>query len=130
MAHDPVDYRYTTQHEWISVQGPIAAIGITDYGQEQLGDVIFVELPKIGAQLKKGETFGSVESAKAVNDLSTPVSGEVTEIDSALVNSPELVNKEPYGAGWLLKVRLSDPPEVVALMDAKSYEAYTKDLAK
>ncbi len=127
---NPVNYRYTKDHEWVSIQGPIATIGITDYGQEQLRDVVFVQLAKIGAQLKAGATFGSIESVKAVNDLFAPVSGEVTEINAALANSPEIVNKDPYEAGWFLKIRLSNPVETSGLMDAQSYEAYTKDLAK
>jgi glycine cleavage system H protein len=127
---NPTDHHYTKDHEWISSQESIATVGVTDYAQEQLGDVVFVELPKVGAQLRAGEAFGSIESVKAVNDLFAPASGEVTEIDEALTNAPELVNKDPYGAGWLLKIRLSKPEEISALMDAASYEAYTGDLAK
>lgn len=126
---NPSDFRYTKEHQWISVQGPIATIGVTDYGQRQLGDVVFVQLPKVGAQLKAGEAFGSIESVKAVNDLFAPVSGGVTEINNALVNAPDIVNKSPYGAGWLVKLRLSNPERISALMDAPSYEAHIKDLA-
>ena len=126
----PSSYRYTKDHAWVSAQGPIATVGITDYAQEQLGDVVFVELPKVGAQLSAGEAFGSIESVKAVNDLATPVSGEVIEMNTTLANSPEVVNKDPYGAAWLVKLRWSKPEEVMALMDAVSYEDYIKDLHK
>lgn len=126
----PLKHRYTNDHEWVSMQGPIATIGITDYAQEQLGDVVFVELPKVGAQLRAGEAFGSIESVKAVNDLLAPVSGEVTEINGTLANSPETVNKDPFGAGWLVKLRFSKPEEITALMDAAGYESYVNDLRK
>lgn len=126
----PLKHRYTNDHEWVSMQGPIATIGITDYAQEQLGDVVFVELPKVGAQLRAGEAFGSIESVKAVNDLLAPVSGEVTEINGTLANSPETVNKDPFGAGWLVKLRFSKPGEITALMDAAGYESYVNDLRK
>lgn len=121
--------RITKNHQWICAEGAIATVGITDYAQQQLGDVIFVELPKIGAQLKAGEAFGSVESAKAVNEVFAPVSGEVTEINVALANSPEIVNRDPEGAGWFVKLRLIASSEMDALMDAAAYKTYTAELA-
>ncbi|MGH9739851.1 MAG: glycine cleavage system protein GcvH [Candidatus Acidiferrales bacterium] len=126
----PQNYRYTKNHEWIAVEGSIGTVGITDYAQQQLGDVVFVELPKLGAQLKAGETFGSIESVKSVNDLFSPVPGEVTEINAALADSPDLVNKDPLGAGWLLKLRVDDPEEASALMKAAAYEKYIEQMAK
>lgn len=126
----PQNYRYTKNHEWIAVEGSIVTLGITDYAQRQLGDVVFIGLPKVGAQLKAGEALGSIESVKSVNDLFSPVSGEVTEINAALADSPHLVNKDPLGAGWLLKLRADDPVEVSALMNAEVYEKYTEELAK
>ena len=127
---NPTDYRYTKEHEWLSLQGAIATIGISDYGQEQLGDVVFVQLPKAGTRVKAGEAFGSIESVKAVSELLAPISGEVAETNSALANAPETVNKDPYGAGWLLKLRLSNPEEISALIDSEAYDAYAKELAK
>lgn len=127
---NPTDYHYAKDHEWVSLQGPIATIGITDYGQEQLGDVVFVQLPKIGAQLNIGEPFGSIESVKVVNDLLAPVSGEVAEINGALTNAPELVNKDPYRGAWFVKLRMSKPEEISALMNAESYQTYIDTLSK
>jgi len=126
----PADYRYTKDHEWISLQGSVGAIGITDYAQHELGDVVFVEMPKVGAQLKAGESFGTVESVKAVSEIFSPVSGEVTEVNSLLLDSPETINKDPHGTAWLVKIRVSDPKQVSGLMDAVSYEAYIAGQAK
>ncbi len=126
----PVDFRYTKDHEWIKVEGSIGTIGITDYAQHELGDVVFVELPKVGAQLEAGKSFGSVESVKAVSDLFTPVTGEVAEINSALSDTPEKINQDPHGAAWLIKVKLTDPKQVNLLMDAKAYEAYIAEKAQ
>jgi glycine cleavage system H protein len=126
----PADYRYTKAHEWIKVDGAIGTLGITDYAQQELGDVVFAELPKIGAKLKAGESFGTVESVKAVSEIYTPVSGEITEINSGLVDAPEKINKDPHGSAWLVKIRLSDPKEVSSLMDAAAYEAYIATQAK
>lgn len=117
-------YRYTKEHEWIDAQGDTAKIGITDYAQHELGDVVFVELPSAGAKLQKGKSFGSVESVKAVSDIYAPVSGEVLEANGELQNKPETINNDPHGAGWLVKVKLADPAEVTALMDAAAYEAF------
>jgi glycine cleavage system H protein len=126
----PADYRYTNDHEWIQVAGSTGTIGITDYAQEQLGDVVYVELPKVGAQLKKGDSFGTVESVKAVSEIFAPASGVVTEINATLADSPESINKDPHGAAWLVKIRMADPKEAAALMDAAAYEAYVAEKAK
>lgn len=126
----PADYRYTKDHEWIKVDGPVGTIGITDYAQSELGDVVFAELPKVGATMKAGESFGTIESVKAVSEIFTPVSGEITEINSKLVDTPEVINKDPHGSAWLVKIRLSDPKEVSALMDAAAYESYIAAQAK
>jgi glycine cleavage system H protein len=120
----PQQYRYTKEHEWIDVQGDTAKIGITDYAQHELGDVVFVELPSAGAKLEKGKSLGSVESVKAVSDIYTPASGQVVEANSELQNKPETINTDPHGAGWLVKIKLANPAEVNALMDAAAYEAY------
>ena len=126
----PKDYRYTKEHEWIKADGGVGTIGITDYAQHELGDVVFVELPKVGAQLKAGQSLGSVESVKAVSEIFSPVSGEVTETNPALADSPEKLNSDPHGSAWLIKVRLADPKEVASLMDAAAYEAYIAEKAK
>src|ERR1700675_4350328 len=114
----PKDYRYTKEHEWIKVAGDTGTIGITDYAQHELGDVVFVELPAVGAKLAVGKLFGTIESVKAVSEIYAPVSGEVIETNAALSNAPELVNSDPHGAAWLIKIKLSSPGEVSGLMDA------------
>ncbi len=126
----PAGYRYTKEHEWVSVEGAAGTIGITDYAQAELGDVVFVELPKVGAQLKAGQSLGTVESVKAVSEIFSPVSGEVTETNPALSDSPEKINQDPHGTAWLVKIRLADPKEASSLMDAASYEAYIAEKAK
>jgi glycine cleavage system H protein len=126
----PADYRYTKEHEWIQVTGSTATIGITDYAQQELGDIISVELPKTGAQLKVGQFLGTVESVKAVSDLMSPVSGEVTERNTILKDTPETINKDPHGAGWIAKVRLADAKEITALMDAAAYQKFVAEKAK
>ncbi len=126
----PADYRYTKDHEWIKVDGSVGTIGITDYAQQELGDVVFVEMPKPGAAVKAGQSFGTVESVKAVSEIFSPVTGEVTENNPALADTPEKLNSEPHGAAWLVKVKLADPKEVAALMDATAYEAYIAEKAK
>lgn len=126
----PVGYRYTKEHEWVNVEGAAGTIGITDYAQAELGDVVFVELPKVGAQLKTGQSLGTVESVKAVSEIFSPVSGEVTETNPVLSDSPEKINSDPHGAAWLVKVRLTDPNEASALMDAAAYQAYIAEKAK
>ena len=123
----PSDYRYTKEHEWIKVSGNIGTIGITDYAQHELGDVVFVELPAVGAKITTGQVFGTVESVKAVSEIFAPVSGEVTEANTALTFSPETLNSDPHGAAWLIKAKLSNPGEVSSLMDAAAYEAFISE---
>jgi glycine cleavage system H protein len=126
----PKDYRYTKEHEWIKADGATGTIGITDYAQHELGDVVFVELPKVGTQLKAGQSLGTIESVKAVSEIFTPVSGDVTETNPALVDAPEKINSDPHGSAWLIKIRLADPKEPASLMDAAAYEAYVAGKAK
>ena len=126
----PSDYRYTDEHEWVHVQGDIATVGITDYAQHELGDVVYVELPKVGAKLNAGQSLGTVESVKAVSDIYAPVSGEVTEVNSSLADSPETINKDPHGKAWLIKLKLASAAEVSKLMDAPAYEAFISDKQK
>ena len=126
----PQDLRYSKDHEWIRVQGDRGTIGITDYAQKQLGDVVYVELPAVGRQLKAGETFGSVESVKAVSELFSPVSGEVLEANPALSGKPEMINKDPHGEAWMIVVRLANAAEPAALLDAAQYEAHIASEAK
>jgi glycine cleavage system H protein len=126
----PNEYRYTKDHEWIKMDGSVGTIGITDYAQAELGDVVFVELPKVGAQVKAGQSFGTVESVKAVSEIFSPVTGEVTETNAALADSPEKINQDPHAAAWLVKVKLADPKEVSDLMDAAAYQAYIAEKAK
>jgi glycine cleavage system H protein len=125
----PANYRYTNQHEWVDVKGDVATIGITDYAQHELGDVVFVELPKPGTKVTAGKSFGTVESVKAVSDIYAPVAGEVVEVNADLQNTPEKINSDPHGA-WLIKVRLANPAEVKSLMDAAAYEAFIADKGK
>ena len=120
----PAALRYTKDHEWIEVQGEMGTVGLTDHAQSQLGDVVFVELPKLGNQLEAGQSLGTVESTKAVFDIYAPASGEVIEVNEELVSAPEKINQDPHGAGWLIKVRLSKPAELSGLMDAGAYESY------
>ena len=123
----PSDYRYTKEHEWIKVAGDTGTIGITDYAQHELGDVVFAELPAAGTKVTAGQVFGTVESVKAVSEIFSPVSGEVVEANSALSGTPETVNSDPHGAGWLIKVKLSNPAEVSGLMDAAAYQAFVSE---
>jgi len=120
----PADLKYTKEHEWIKLEGDKGRVGITHHAQSALGDVVFVELPKVGRRLRQMETFGVVESVKAVSDLYSPASGEVVEVNTALEATPESVNKDCYGAGWMMLVKLAEPKELGKLMDAKAYEAY------
>jgi glycine cleavage system H protein len=120
----PAGLRYTKEHEWIKVEGSRGRVGLTDHAQKALGDVVFVELPTVGRALKQHETFGVVESVKAVSDMYSPAGGSVVEANTALESKPELVNKDCYGAGWMIVVELTDPKELDALMDAEAYEAY------
>ncbi len=126
----PTQFKYSKDHEWIDVKGDVATVGITDYAQHELGDVVFVELPKVGTKLATGKTFGSVESVKAVSEIYAPASGDVTEANGALVQKPEAINTDPHTAGWLIKIKLANPAEVAALMDAAAYEAYIAEKQK
>jgi glycine cleavage system H protein len=126
----PADYRYTKQHEWIHVQDGVGTIGITDYAQHELGDVVFVEMPKTGLKIKAGSSFGSIESVKAVSEIFSPVSGEIIEINSALADTPEKINQDPQRSAWLIKVKLDYPKEVSGLMDAAAYQSYIAEAAK
>ena len=119
----PNTVRYTSEHEWIRVEGDEAYVGITDYAQSELGEIVFVDVPTVGEQVAQGEVFGSVEAVKTVSDLNMPASGEVLELNAELEDHPELGNNDPYGAGWMIRVHLSDPSELDSLMDAAAYEA-------
>ncbi len=118
----PADLRYTKEHEWVRLEGETGVIGITDYAQDQLGDIVYLDLPSSGAAVAQYEKMGEIESVKAVSDLFSPVSGEVAEANQEAADSPELVNDDPYGRGWLIKVRLSDPAEVDGLLSAEAYQ--------
>ena len=119
----PQDLKYTKDHEWIKIDGTTGTVGITDHAQGELGDVVFVELPAAGKAVKLGQSFGTIEAVKAVSDLYAPVTGSITEVNAALNATPELVNKEPYGAGWMVKIKLANPDEVKGLLDAAGYQA-------
>jgi glycine cleavage system H protein len=121
----PDDLRYSKEHEWVRVEGTRATIGITSFAAEELGDIVFVELPEVGATLNQFATFGVVESVKAVSDLFAPISGEVLEVNEALRESPELLNSDAFGDGWIARLELSDPGEIDTLLDAQAYEAET-----
>lgn len=120
----PESYKYTKEHEWVHVEGSEGTIGITDHAQKELGDIVFVDLPKAGTTVTKGHTFGSVESVKAVSDIYSPVSGEVSAVNDLLSKSPEKLNEDPHGDAWLIKVKLSAPDDVSGLMSAADYETY------
>lgn len=126
----PTDYRYTKEHEWIKVDSGVGIVGITDYAQSELGDVVFVELPKVGAKFKAGQSFGTVESVKAVSEIFCPVTGEIVEMNPILADSPEKINQDPHATAWLVKIRLADPKEISGLMDAAAYQAYIAEKAK
>lgn len=126
----PEELRYTKEHEWVRVEGALATIGITDYAQDSLGDIVYLDLPAIGATVTQLDKLGEIESVKAVSDLFSPISGEVIEVNQEVVEAPELVNADAYGKGWLLKVRLSDPTELDKLLSAQAYEQYVEGLAK
>jgi len=122
MSNVPADLKYTKEHEWAKIEGGQARIGITAFAQEQLGDVVFVELPKVGAKVSGAKTFGVVESVKAVSDLYAPLSGEVVEVNGELTKKPETVNTDPYGQGWMIVVKLSNPAEADGLLSAEAYQ--------
>ena len=121
----PGTYKYTKDHEWIDVDGDRAKVGVTDYAQKQLGDVVYLELPAVGTKLTQGQSFGTIESVKAVSELYAPVSGEVIEVNAALKNKPELVNSDPHGS-WLIALKLANPAETATLLDASQYADLTK----
>jgi glycine cleavage system H protein len=120
----PSNFRYTKEHEWVRVEAGTAVVGITDHAQKELGDIVYVDLPKVGARLEQGKTLGSVESVKAVSDIFAPVSGEVTEVNETLTTTPEKLNEDPHGAAWLVKIKLSAPDEVNRLLSAEDYQKY------
>lgn len=124
MSTYPENFHYTKEHEWVRVDGDTAVFGITDHAQQELGDIVYVELPKLGATLEKGKNFGSVESVKAVSDVYAPVSGEVVEVNESLATKPEKLNEDPHGEAWLVKVRLASPEEIKDLLSAADYQAY------
>ena len=126
----PENLRYTKDHEWIRVEGDKGTVGVTDYAQKQLGDVVFLELPEVGRTLAAGEQFGTVESVKAVSELYSPVAGEVVEVNDPLVQKPETINKDPHGAAWMIVLKLADPKSVAALLDAAAYEALVASESK
>ena len=119
----PANLKYTKDHEWVSVEGDVATIGITDFAQGELGDIVYVEIETVGETMDQEEVFGSVEAVKTVSDLFMPVSGEIIEFNEGLEKNPEAVNKDPYGDGWMIKVKLSNPSEVDSLLDAAGYQA-------
>ena len=120
----PDNFRYTKEHEWVLAEGDTGTVGITDHAQQELGDIVYVDLPKVGAHIEAGKSLGSVESVKAVSDIYAPVSGEVTAINESLADAPETLNADPHGAAWLVKIRLSAPGEIQNLMTAAAYESY------
>jgi glycine cleavage system H protein len=122
----PIDYKYTKEHEWIKAEGKNATIGITSYAQESLGDIVFVDLPKTGAEITSGKTFGSVESVKAVSDLYAPVSGTVTEVNGEVATTPEKINKDAHSA-WMIKITIRDPAELNSLLSASDYEKFVAE---
>jgi glycine cleavage system H protein len=126
MANIPDDLHYSKDHEWVRVDGDVAVVGITDYAQDSLGDVVYVELPKAGDDFAANESFGSVESVKAVSEVFSPVSGEIVGTNEALADTPEKVNQDPYGEGWMIRVKMSNPGEVDSMLTAAEYEDFTK----
>jgi glycine cleavage system H protein len=126
MANVPENLHYSKDHEWVRVEGDTAVIGITDHAQDQLGDVVYVELPKANEEFAAHESFGSVESVKAVSEIFTPISGKVTEVNESLNDEPEKVNQDPYGEGWMIKIKMSSRGEVDSLLTAAEYEDFTK----
>jgi glycine cleavage system H protein len=126
----PNEYRYTKEHEWVRLEGAIATVGITDYAQHALGDVVYVDMPKMGAKVEAGKSFGTVESVKAVSEIYAPVSGDVTEINASLKDTPELINTDPHGQGWLIKMKGADASGIASLMDSAAYQAYIAEKEK
>lgn len=125
----PAECKYTKEHEWIRVEGDLAEIGVTDYAQDSLGDIVFLELPEKGTDVEREDSFGVVESVKAVSDLYAPLSGTIVETNEPLADTPELMNENPYTDGWIIKIKMNDPSELDNLLDAKAYEDYIKEIA-
>lgn len=123
----PEDLKYSKQHEWVLVEGNVATIGITDFAQDQLGDIVFVELPAVGDKVSKEDAFGVVESVKAVSDVYAPLTGKVLEINDDLPDNPEILNEDPYGDGWIIKIEMSDPDEIEDLLSSEEYEEYVAE---
>ena len=124
------DFKFTKEHEWVKPDGDTAAVGISDYAQKELGDVVYVELPPVGESYNQGDTCSTIESVKAVSDIFAPLSGEIAEVNEELEDNPELVNKDPYGKGWIFKMNLENPDELDELMNAQEYEEYLKGIAE
>jgi len=125
----PDDLKYTKEHEWLAVNGSVGTVGITHYAQSELGDIVYVELPAAGSQVVAGEEFGTVESVKAVSEIFAPVSGEILQVNATLATSPETINKDPYGEGWLLKIKLADTKDLDSLMTPAEYRKYIEEEA-
>ena len=125
---DLTNYKFTKDHEWVNIEGDIASIGVSDYAQKEMGDVVYIELPETGTTFSKGDVCSNIESVKAVNDIFSPVSGEVVEINSDLEDAPVNVNKAPYGSGWIFKIKISNPDELNELLDFPQYEEYLKGI--
>ena len=126
MSETPNDRRYTREHEWVKLDGDIATVGITDFAQSELGDVTYIEMPQVGRQINQGESFGVVESVKAVSDVYAPVSGEIVEVNGALEAQPELINSSPFEDAWIIKIRVSDPGQLESLLDAEGYQQHVQ----
>jgi len=124
---NPVELKYDKEHEWVRVEGDIAIIGISDFAQDQLGEVVYIDLPSAGDSVTAGETFGEIESVKSVSELYAPVTGEIVKVNEALGDTPEIVNQDPYGEGWMIEVRMGDPSQADDLMSAEEYEAYVTE---
>lgn len=122
----PAQFRYTDQHEWVLLDGSVATVGITDHAQHQLGDIVYLELPKVGDPVEAGKACGTVESVKAVSEIYSPVSGKVTEVNSGLIETPEWINQDPHGKAWMIRVSLSTPPPLDKLFTAEQYEEYVR----
>ncbi len=123
----PEDVKYSKEHEWVLVEGNVATVGITDYAQDQLGDIVFVELPAVGDKVSREDAFGVVESVKAVSDIYAPVTGKVLEVNDDLPDNPEILNEDPYGDGWIIKIEMSDPDEIDDLLSSTEYEEYVAE---
>jgi glycine cleavage system H protein len=119
----PNNVKYTAEHEWIRIEGQFGWIGITDYAQSELGDIVYVEVPAVGTKMEKGKSFGTIEAVKAVSDLFAPIAGEITEVNSQVKDHPEIVNKDPYGSGWMVKIAIADMTQVNALLDVQAYKS-------